>query len=161
MSASPFQAICLPVTPYQQNCTLLWCAKTRKGAVIDPGGGLDRLEQAIQQYDVTVEQILLTHGHLDHASGAAQLSRETGAPVIGPQADDEFLLTALAENRAVPGFEHAEPCQPARYLSDGDVVTFGEVVFEVLHTPGHTPGHVVYFCREAQFAFVGDVLFKG
>lgn len=161
MSKSPFQAVCIPVTPYQQNCTLLWCTETQKGAVIDPGGEVDRIRAAIAQYDVELERIFITHGHLDHASGAARLSRETGVAITGPHAEDEFLLSALDSNRNVPGFEEAEPCAPARYLVDGDTVSFGAVTFEVLHTPGHTPGSVSYFCPAARFAFVGDVLFKG
>lgn len=161
MSELPFQAVCIPVTPYQQNCTLVWCPETMKGAVIDPGGEVDRLSAAIAKHKVAVEQILITHGHLDHASGAAALSRATGAKIVGPHADDEFLLSTLDSNRNVPGFDAAEPCTPERWLKDGDTVEFGQVTFEVLHTPGHTPGHVVYYCRAAQFVFVGDVLFKG
>ena len=161
MSASPFRAAIIPVTPYRQNCTLLWCEQTKKAAIIDPGGDIDRLIDAVAENAVTVEKIFLTHGHLDHASGAADLARRTGAPVEGPHRDDTFLLDALADNRRMPGFSHAEPCTPDRFLVDGDTFSFGAVTLDVLHCPGHTPGHVVFVQREAKIAFVGDVLFKG
>jgi hydroxyacylglutathione hydrolase len=161
MTPPPFRAAILPVTPYQQNCTLLWNDKTLKGAVIDPGGEVDRLLDAIGQNGVTLEKIFLTHGHLDHASGATKLARETGAPIEGPHVDDTFLLAALEENRATYGFEDAEACTPSRFLADGDTVSFDDTHFEVLHCPGHTPGHVVYFHREGRIAFCGDVLFQG
>jgi glyoxylase-like metal-dependent hydrolase (beta-lactamase superfamily II) len=161
MPAPLFHAAILPVTPYQQNCTLLWCDESKKGAIIDPGGEVERLVGAAAQNGVTVEKIFLTHGHLDHASGAADLKRRTGAVLEGPHRDDQFLLDALAENRRFPGFGHAEPCTPDRFLSDGDTVSFGDVTLEVRHCPGHTPGHVVYVAREANIAFVGDVLFRG
>ncbi len=161
MSSSLFHAAILPVTPYQQNCSLVWCDKTKMGAIIDPGGEVDRLVAAAAANGVTVEKIFLTHGHLDHASGAAALKRRTGATLEGPHIDDTFLLEALAKNRTTPGFEAAEACVPDRFLDDGDAVSFGEVSFEVVHCPGHTPGHVVYLQREAKIAFCGDVLFKG
>jgi len=156
-----FHATILPVTPYQQNCTLLWCDATKKGAIIDPGGEVERLIAAAAQNGVTVEKIFLTHGHLDHASGAAELKRRTGARLEGPHEDDRFLLEALGQNRIRPGFEHAEPCTPDRFLGDGDTVTFGAVTMDVLHCPGHTPGHVVFVQSEANIAFLGDVLFQG
>lgn len=159
--APPFQAFCIPVTPYQQNCTLLWDS-ARDGAVIDPGGDLDKIKAAIAGQNVTVEKIFLTHGHLDHASGATQLARELGGiPIIGPHRDDQFLLDALEENRRTAGFETAEVCKPDQWLDDGATVSFGTVEFQVLHTPGHTPGHVVYFHPDVRLAFVGDVLFRG
>lgn len=156
----PFQALCIAVTPYQQNCTLLW-DETHKGAVIDPGGDIGAIRSAITGQGVTVEKIFLTHGHLDHASGAAELSRLTGAPIEGPTEEDRFLLDALEENRRTPGFEAAEVCRPDRWLQDGDTVSFGTVSFSVLHCPGHTPGHVVYYHPDTKLAFVGDVLFRG
>lgn len=156
-----FHAALIPVTPYQQNCTLLFCDETKKGAIIDPGGEVDRLVATAAQHGVTVEKIFLTHGHLDHASGAAGLKRQTGAIIEGPHEDDLFLLEALGEHRRKPGFETAEAVTPDRFLADGDTVSFGKVSLEVLHCPGHTPGHVVFFQREANLAFVGDVLFKG
>jgi Zn-dependent hydrolases, including glyoxylases len=156
-----FHAAVMPVTPYQQNCAILWCDKTKKGAIIDPGGDVERLIAAAAENGITIEKIFLTHGHLDHASGATELKRRTGAPIEGPHEDDTFLLSALAENRRTPGFQHAEACAPDRFLKDGDTVSFGEVTLEVIHCPGHTPGHVVFFDREAKLAFCGDVLFKG
>ncbi|MDR3527236.1 MAG: MBL fold metallo-hydrolase [Rhizomicrobium sp.] len=161
MPASPFHAAIIPVTPYQQNCSLVWCDKTMRGAIIDPGGEVDRLIAAAAANGVTVEKIFLTHGHLDHASGATELKRRTGATLEGPHVDDTFLLEALATNRSTPGFEAAEACAPDRFLVDGDTVAFGAVTFEVVHCPGHTPGHVVFVQREAKIAFCGDVLFKG
>jgi hydroxyacylglutathione hydrolase len=161
MPAPRFNAAILPVTPYQQNCTLLWCNDSKKGAIIDPGGEVDQLIAMATEKGVTIEKIFLTHGHLDHASGAADLKRRTGAVLEGPHIGDKFLLDALAENRRMPGFGHAEACTPDRYLCDGDTVSFGNISLAVLHCPGHTPGHVVYVAREAQIAFSGDVLFRG
>lgn len=158
---APFQAAILPVTPYQQNCSIVWCTKTLRGVVIDPGGEVGRLRQAIAANGVVLEKILLTHGHLDHASGAAKMARETGVDIEGPHTEDIFLLEALGENARRAGFADAEACSPSRFLGDGDTVSFGEVTFGVRHYPGHTPGHVVFFHREAKIAFVGDVLFKG
>lgn len=158
---SELKAAILPVTPYRQNCSLVWCGRTMKGAVIDPGGEIERVLAAAKANGVSIEKILLTHGHLDHASGAAALARTLGVPIEGPHTDDTFLLDTLAENRARPGFAHAEPCKPDRLLAEGDTVSFGHVTFEVRHCPGHTPGHIVFFDREARAAFVGDVLFRG
>jgi glyoxylase-like metal-dependent hydrolase (beta-lactamase superfamily II) len=161
MSEHALKAIVLPVTPYQQNCSLVWCTRTSRGAVIDPGGEVARLKQAIAANGVTLEKVLLTHGHLDHASGAAGLARAFGVPVEGPHPDDLFLLEELGRNAKRPGFADAEDCVPDRWLSDGDRVSFGEVELGVRHCPGHTPGHVVFFHERARVAFVGDVLFKG
>lgn len=158
--SEPFHATLIPVTPYGQNCTLLW-DQAGDGAVIDPGGEVERIRAAIGEHNVNLEKIFLTHGHLDHASGAMRLARETGAVIEGPHPDDLFLLEALEENRGMPGFELAEACTPSRWLADGETVGFGSVNFNVLHCPGHTPGHVVYFSPTARLAFVGDVLFKG
>jgi glyoxylase-like metal-dependent hydrolase (beta-lactamase superfamily II) len=161
MSELPLKAIILPVTPYQQNCSLVWCARTRRGAVIDPGGEVERLKQAIASQGVTLEKVLLTHGHLDHASGATRLAREFCVPIEGPHEDDLFLLEELGRNARRPGFADAENCLPNRWLVDGGTLSFGEVEFGVRHCPGHTPGHVVFFHEGARIAFVGDVLFKG
>ncbi|HWA02700.1 MAG TPA: MBL fold metallo-hydrolase [Rhizomicrobium sp.] len=161
MREPPLKAAIFPVTPYRQNCSLVWCAKTMRGAAVDPGGEIERLKAAIAAHGVTLEKVLLTHGHLDHASGAAKLARDLGVPVEGPHRDDLFLLEELGGNAKRPGFSDAENCMPARWLEDGDTVTFGEVELGVRHCPGHTPGHVVFYHSGARIAFVGDVLFKG
>jgi len=161
MTQSPIKAAILPVTPYQQNCSLVWCTATMRGAVVDPGGEVERLKAAIRQQGVTLEKVLLTHGHLDHASGAAKLARELGVPIEGPHRDDAFLLDELGQNARRPGFADAERCTPSRWLEDGDTVRLSETEFGVRHCPGHTPGHVVFFHAAARVAFVGDVLFAG
>jgi len=161
MSDTPLKAAVLPVTPYQQNCSLVWCTKTRRGAFIDPGGDADRLKEMARQQGVTIEKILLTHGHLDHASAATKLARDYGVKIEGPNQGDQFLLDELGRNARRPGFSDAENCTPDRWLEDNDTVRVGEVELGVRHCPGHTPGHVVFFHRDAKVAFVGDVLFKG
>lgn len=161
METTPIKAAILPVTPYQQNCSLVWCTRTKKGAFIDPGGDLDRLKAALTLEGVTLEKVLLTHGHLDHASGAAKLAREFGVKIEGPHRDDAFLLDELGRGAGRPGFADAEACKPDRWLENGDTVTVGESTFGVRHCPGHTPGHVVFFHEGARVAFVGDVLFAG
>jgi glyoxylase-like metal-dependent hydrolase (beta-lactamase superfamily II) len=154
------RAAIIPVTPFQQNCTLLWCDKTKKAAVVDPGGDLDRIHQAIAQSGVTVEKIILTHGHIDHAGGAAELREELGVPVEGPHEADDFLLQRLADQGRAYGFE-ARPVTPDRWLNEGDTVSVGDLTLEVLHCPGHSPGSVVLVSRSQRFALVGDVLFQG
>ena len=161
MNDVPVSAGILPVTPYQQNCSLIWCPASMKGAVIDPGGELPRIEHAIAAKGVTIEKILLTHGHMDHAGGAAALSRKLGVPVEGPNPGDRFLLESLAEQGTRFGVPDAENCTPDRWLEDGEEVTVGEALLGVRHCPGHTPGHVIFYNRAAKLAFVGDVLFKG
>ncbi len=161
MTDFPLKAAILPVTPYQQNCSLVWCVKTNKAALIDPGGEVDRLKEAVTAQGLTLEKVLLTHGHLDHASGATKLAREFGIAIEGPHKDDLFLLEDLGRNARRPGFGDAENCLPTRWLDDGDTVRVGEVEFGVRHCPGHTPGHVVFFHQATKIAFVGDVLFKG
>lgn len=158
---SPLQAMIAPVTPLQQNCTIVWCAKTRKAAIIDPGGEVPRLLQAIKDLDLALEKIWVTHGHLDHAGGAAALQELTGLPIEGPHPDDQFWIDDIMKNATKWGMPEARPFVPTRWLGDGDRVQVGELEFEVIHCPGHTPGHVVFFQREARFAQVGDVLFKG
>jgi glyoxylase-like metal-dependent hydrolase (beta-lactamase superfamily II) len=157
----PISAGTLPVTPFRQNCSLVWCTATKTGAVVDPGGEIPRIRQAIAAKGVTVEKVLLTHGHLDHAGGAAQLARELGVPIEGPHEDDRFLLDSLAEQSARFGFQGGRNCTPDRWLVDGDTVTVGEAVLGVRHCPGHTPGHIVFHNVDAKLAFVGDVLFRG
>jgi hydroxyacylglutathione hydrolase len=154
------RAAIIPVTPFQQNCTLLWCEKTKKAAVIDPGGDLERIRDAIAQSGVSVEKILLTHGHIDHAAGAAELREDLGVTIEGPHEADDFLLRHLAEQGQAYGIP-ARPVTPDRWLNEGDVVTVGDLTLDVLHCPGHSPGSVVLVSKAERFAIVGDVLFQG
>ena len=149
------------VTAFQQNCSVLWCTDTMIGAVVDPGGDVDDILKVINQHNIKVEQILLTHGHLDHAGGAAKLARELNIPVIGPQKDDDFWLQGIEEQSQTYGLPGGENCSPDQWLNDGEKVQVGNISLSVLHCPGHTPGHVVFYNKEANIAFVGDVLFKG
>lgn len=151
----------IPVTPFQQNCSLLWCGQTKKAAVVDPGGDLDVIETAIAHFGVEVEKILVTHGHIDHAGGTAELKRRLGVPIEGPQREETFWIDQLPQQSLMFGFPKAEAFVPDRWLEEGDCVTFGQVRLEVIHTPGHTPGHVVFFDRAEKIAVVGDVLFQG
>jgi hydroxyacylglutathione hydrolase len=157
----PIRAMIAPVTPLQQNCTIVWCAKTLKAAIIDPGGEVPRLMQAIADQGLTLEKIWITHGHLDHAGGTAALKALTGVPIEGPHPDDAFWIDQIDASGAKWGMPEARGFTPDRWLHDGDVVTLGETQFEVYHCPGHTPGHVIFFHRQARFAQVGDVLFQG
>jgi glyoxylase-like metal-dependent hydrolase (beta-lactamase superfamily II) len=151
----------IPVTAYQQNCSLLICQQTNKAALIDPGGDIDVLLAAVKQEGVELESILVTHGHLDHVGGVAELAEKLTLPIIGPQQADEFWIQNLPEQVRVFGFPHSDSFTPTRWLNDGDTVKVGEEVLQVIHCPGHTPGHVVYFSETARVAWVGDVLFKG
>lgn len=151
----------IPVTPFEQNCTLLWCEKTLHGAVVDPGGDVPRILAAITEEGVTVDKLLVTHGHIDHAGAAAELARKLNVQIEGPHADDAFLLDELPRQSQRYGFPLAASFTPSRWLKDGDSVQVGEEKLTVLHTPGHTPGHVVFFDHTANLALVGDVLFRG
>ncbi len=151
----------IPVTPFQQNCTLIWDDATKVGAVVDPGGDLDRIQAAIAEQGVTVEKILLTHGHVDHAAGADELRERLGVPIEGPHLADKFLLDSLPQTAAQYGLEAARPVTPDRWLDEGDAVQVGALSFDILHCPGHSPGSVVFMSRDARFALVGDVVFKG
>jgi len=151
----------LPVTPFQQNCSIVWCSDTQQAAVIDPGGDLPQIKAAVQALGVTLTQILLTHAHIDHAGGTGTLARELGLPIVGPHPADQFWIDGLAQQAQMFGFAPAEPFVPTRWLADGDTVAVGRSTLAVRHCPGHTPGHVVFFSAEAGRAFVGDVLFAG
>lgn len=150
----------LPVTRFAMNCSIVWCERTGRAAVIDPGGDLAEILNFLELMELTPEVALVTHGHMDHAGGAAQFARETGARIEGPHRDDAHLIAGLAEQGARYGLK-AEPYVPARWLEHGDRVTFGEAALDVLHCPGHSRGHVAYFSAELRQAFVGDILFRG
>ncbi|WP_028601435.1 MBL fold metallo-hydrolase [Ottowia thiooxydans] len=151
----------VPVTPFAQNCSIAWCDKTLQAAVIDPGGDLEKIETAIQQLGLNLEQIWLTHAHIDHAGGTAELAKRHSLPITGPHPGDQFWIDGLAQQSQMFGFPQAEAFTPTRWLKDGDTVQVGECVLDVRHTPGHTPGHVVFHSPQAKRAFVGDVLFAG
>ena len=157
---SPLRAAITPVTPLQQNCTLLWCTKTLRAAFVDPGGDLDRLKDAARGAEVVVEKILLTHGHIDHCGEAGVLAKELGVPIEGPHEADRFWIAQLAEDGRRWGLR-GEAFEPQRWLEDGDTVTVGDLVLNVRHCPGHTPGHIVFHHADSKLAIVGDVLFKG
>ena len=154
-------AAIIPVTPFQQNCLLLWCENSRRGVVFDPGGDVPAIVEAIKKVGVTVEQIWLTHGHIDHVGGAAELRERLNVPIVGPHIDDKFLLDHVVESGAGFGMTGVRNFTPDRWLNEGDKVALGEMTFEILHCPGHSPGSVVFFNREMRFAHVGDVLFNG
>ncbi len=160
MSNPPLRAAIIPVTPLQQNCTLLWCTATMRGAFVDPGGDLPRLKAAAAQAQVEIEKILLTHGHIDHCGSAGILAEELGVPIEGPHEDDLFWIAQLEQDGARYGIT-GKPFTPDRWLVDGDQVSVGNLTLDVRHCPGHTPGHVVFHHPPSRLALVGDVLFKG
>lgn len=151
----------LPVTPFAQNCSLIWCDSTGRAALVDPGGDVDTLLEAVQQAGVRLDKLLLTHAHLDHVGGARQLALDLGLPIHGPEEGDAFWLDALPEQARMFGFPPSEAFRPDHWLHDGDSVELGDLRLRVIHCPGHTPGHVVFFEPESRHAFVGDVLFQG
>ena len=155
------QALLIPVTPFQQNCSLVYDADSKIGAVVDPGGDVDMILDAITQSGVKVEKILLTHGHIDHAGGAAELKEKLNVPIEGPHPEDLFLLEKLDQTGAQYGMTDARPVTPDRWLKEGDTVTVGGLSFAIHEAPGHTPGSVVFFNDANRFALVGDVLFQG
>lgn len=160
MTTSPIQAAIIPVTPLQQNCTLLWCTKTMRGAFVDPGGDLPKLRAAIAKTGVTIEKILITHGHIDHCGEAGVLAEELGVPIEGPHEADRFWIARLDEDGRNYGIRGV-PFEPNRWLDEGDTVTVGDLTLAVRHCPGHTPGHVIFHHAAAKLALVGDVLFQG
>jgi glyoxylase-like metal-dependent hydrolase (beta-lactamase superfamily II) len=151
----------IPVTPFQQNCSLLVCERTGRAAVVDPGGDLDAILGAVERQGAVLEKILLTHGHIDHCGGTAELAARLGIPVEGPQREDAFWIDQLPEQGRMFGFPPLAAFTPDRWLEGGDTVAFGAVEMEVRYCPGHTPGHVIFFHRPMRLAFVGDVLFQG
>ncbi len=154
-------AAVMPVTPFQQNCSLLCCRATRRAAIVDPGGEVPRLREWIDREGIELEKVLLTHGHLDHAGGARQLARELKLPIEGPHPDDLFWLESIERQAQAFGVEPGEVVVPDRWLGGGESVSFGEIELAVRHCPGHTPGHVIFFHAPSRFAVVGDVLFQG
>ena len=158
---SKAKARIIPVTPFQQNCTLLWCEASKRAVVIDPGGDLPDIARAIAQAGVTVERIWLTHGHIDHVGGAADLKASLNVPIEGPQRDDLFLLQHVVDSGRDFGITGVKNVTPDRWLVDGDTVAVGELSFEVRHCPGHSPGSVAFINAEQRLAIVGDVLFAG
>jgi len=160
MTNPPLRAAIIPVTPLQQNCTLLWCTETMRGAFVDPGGDLPRLKTAAEQAGVVIEKILLTHGHIDHCGSAGILAQELGVPIEGPHEADRFWIAQLEDDGRRWGMT-GKPFEPDRWLQDGDTVSVGKLTFDVRHCPGHTPGHVVFHHPASKLALVGDVLFRG
>jgi len=156
----PLRAAIIPVTAFQQNCSLIWCTKTMRGALVDPGGDLDKLKAGVARAGVTLEKLLVTHGHMDHCGLAGVLADELGLPLEGPHEDDRFWIEGLDNPNTRMGLE-GKSFEPTRWLQDGDTVTVGELTLDVIHCPGHTPGHVVFFHAPSQLAIVGDVIFQG
>ncbi len=151
----------IPVTRFSQNCSLVWCTETKKGALVDPGGEPDRILAEVEKQGVELERILVTHSHIDHAGAVAGLAERLGLPIEGPHRDDQFLIDSLTEQGERWGTEPSRPFVPTRWLTGGDTVSFGNVNMEVRHCPGHTPGHVIFFDPKQKIALVGDVLFRG
>jgi glyoxylase-like metal-dependent hydrolase (beta-lactamase superfamily II) len=154
-------ATVVPVTAFAQNCSVIWCDRTGAGAVIDPGGDIDQILDAVRESGMRPEKILLTHAHIDHAGATAELARSLKLPVEGPHLGDKFWIDGLPEQARMFGLPPSERFEPDRWLVDGDRVQVGEIDFEVRHCPGHTPGHVVFYSAADKLAFVGDVLFAG
>ncbi|HRK25231.1 MAG TPA: MBL fold metallo-hydrolase [Beijerinckiaceae bacterium] len=157
----PLQIGIIPVTPFQQNCAILRCTATNKAAIVDPGGDADHIVAAVKKMGVTVEKILLTHGHLDHAGGVAGVVAELKVPVEGPHVGDKPLLEGIARQGRMYGVEGLQDAWSDRYLVEGDTVSVGNLIFDVLFVPGHSPGSVVFVSRQAPIAFVGDTIFQG
>ncbi|MBM95409.1 MAG: hypothetical protein CMI09_06130 [Oceanospirillaceae bacterium] len=153
--------VTVPVTAFQQNCSILMCNETRKAAIVDPGGDISRILAKLDDMGATAEKVLLTHAHIDHAGGTAELMKGHHLPVEGPHMGDKFWIDALPQQSTMFGFPQVETFTPNRWLEHGDTVSVGNVTLEVLHCPGHTPGHVVFYHPEQQLALVGDVLFHG
>lgn len=151
----------IPVTPFEQNCSLLWCDETLRAAVVDPGGDIGRILAVVKSKGLTLEKILVTHGHIDHAGAVAELAERLSLPIEGPQHEDNFWIENLSQQSQMFGFPEARAFVPDRWLEQGDRVTVGNVELTVLHCPGHTPGHVAFYNEAGRLAIVGDVLFKG
>ena len=157
----PIKVSVIPVTPFEQNCSIVVCTATNQAAIVDPGGDVARIRAAIDELKVVPQKILLTHGHLDHAGGAAELSEALAIPIEGPHEADAFLLARLQEQGAHFGISDMRNVTPTRWLTEGETVSLGDLTFNVLHVPGHTPGHLVFANAPSRFALVGDTLFQG
>jgi glyoxylase-like metal-dependent hydrolase (beta-lactamase superfamily II) len=155
------QCTIVPVTPYQQNCSVIKCLDSGLAAVVDPGGEVERILAAVEKMEARVEKVILTHGHLDHCAAADVIRQRLGVPIEGPQREDAFWIEKLPEWCRMSGFPHADAFEPDRWLEEGDTVSVGEQQLQVFHCPGHTPGHVVFLHRPQKLAWVGDVLFQG
>ena len=155
------KAAIVPVTPFEQNCTLIWDVTSKIGAVVDPGGDVPRILDAIKQTGIKVEKIVLTHGHLDHVGGAAELAKTLGVKIEGPHEADKFLMEGVAAQARSYGLSGMANATSDRWLKEGDTMTVAGHDFEIFHCPGHSPGSLVYFNRRERFALVGDVLFQG
>ncbi|MEN8176164.1 MAG: MBL fold metallo-hydrolase [Pseudomonadota bacterium] len=151
----------IPVTPFEQNCSVIWDSVSLQAAIIDPGGDAQRIESVITEEGLKPEKILLTHGHIDHVGATNELAGRFGIPVEGPHPEERFWLESMDEQARMFGFSSGDPVEPDRWLGDGDRVSVGQETLEVIYCPGHTPGHVVFFHRGQRLAFVGDVLFRG
>lgn len=151
----------IPVTPFEQNCTVFWCDETKQAAVVDPGGDIDKIIALLEKKALTLSKVLLTHGHIDHAGGTKALSEYFSVPIEGPHQEDKFWIDMMSEQRQRFGFNHGDCFTPDRWLNQDDKVTFGNIELEVYFCPGHTPGHVVFFHRATKLAQVGDVIFSG
>ncbi len=151
----------VPVTAFEQNCSVIWCPETLQAAVVDPGGDLPKIEAVLKRHRLVLSTILLTHAHIDHAGGTAELSRRHAVPVVGPEAQDLFWIQALPQQSVMFGFPAADSFTPQRWLQHGDRIELGNEILDVLHCPGHTPGHVVFYSATSRLAWVGDVLFNG
>lgn len=149
------------VTPFMQNSSVLWCEKTKKAAIVDPGGDLHKLKACLDKHGLTLEKILLTHAHIDHAGGTADLADKYSVPIVGPNEEDAFWIAGLPQQSQMFGFPQARTFTPDQWLVDGDEILVGEELLKVVHCPGHTPGHVVFFSQSSRLAIVGDVLFQG
>jgi len=155
------KCVVIPVTPFQQNCSVIWEEESRRAAIVDPGGDLERIKGFIAEQGLIPEKILLTHAHIDHAGGTAALARDLGVPIEGPHRDEQFWIDLLPRQAQEWGFPPAEAFTPDRWLEQGDRITLGALELEVRHCPGHTPGHVVFFHAPSRLVIVGDVLFNG
>ena len=155
------KALVIPVTPFVQNCTVLYCEETKEAAVVDPGGEVDRIIDAATEESLKIVKVLVTHAHIDHVGGVGELAERLEVPIEGPHEDDKFWIEAMDQQKTMFGLINARGFQPNRWLRNGDTVSFGQVELKVLHCPGHTPGHIAFFHEPSRLAIVGDVLFQG